>query len=497
MNETELKLSVPPASVAPIEKALRKGRVQNERLQALYFETADERLAKHKASLRLRKESEAWVQTAKASTGLAARRLEHNVPIEAPPAGELPQPDPLRHDGSPVGKVLRKALGKGMGGDAGLSMRYRTDVLRTKRVVRAGDAKVEVALDVGTIVAGEQSLPVCELEFELKSGEVSELVALASQWAERHGLWISTPSKAERGSRLTQGSPRPQPVKATLPAIDAMASGRSFFAATLQSCLAQVLQNASGVAEATEEDEELVHQLRVGIRRLRTVLRELQIFISGIDPEWEPVLQRTFHELGDHRDLAIIVPAVRKALEAAKAPSFPDPEPLHRTRRPTTVVRDSAFQRTLFALIAFEDKQVRESGHAEAGIDLRSVMTKRLGHLRRRVARAGKRFAELETSEQHKVRKKLKRLRYLSEFTAPLFGAAKVDSFLDKWKDAQDALGERNDQRTAVELYRSTAEKNPNVWFVVGWLEAREAASVKRCTRALRQASKAAPFWKE
>ena len=132
----------------------------------------------------------------------------------------------------------------------------------------------------------------------------------------------------------------------------------------------------------------------------------------------------------------------------------------------------------------------------KVGIDLRSVMAKRLGHLRRRIARDGKRFAELETEDQHKVRKKLKRLRYLSEFTAPLFGAAKVDRFLDKWREAQDALGEHNDQRTAVELFRSSAEQNPNAWFVVGWLEGRQAGSVKRCNRALRQASKTRPFWK-
>ncbi len=416
MHEIELKLSVPPPSVGPINKALRKGRVQNERLQALYFDTVDERLGKHKASLRLRKEGESWVQTAKASTGLTARRLEHNVPIVTPPDGELPQPNLLRHDGSPVGKALRKALGKKFSGDAGLLMRYRTDVLRTKRVVRAGDAKVEVALDVGTIVAGERSLPVCELEFELKAGEVSELVALAARWAEQHGLWISTPSKAERGWQLTHGHTGPQPVKATSPAIDATASDRSFFAATLQSCLAQVLQNASGVAEATEEEEELVHQLRIGIRRLRTALRELHGIASGIDPAWELVLQRAFHELGCHRDLAIVVPAVRKELGATKPPSFPDPEPLHPTRRPSTVVRDPVFQRTLFALIAFEDIQATESGHADNGIDLRAVMAKRLGHLRRRIARDGKRFAEFEASDQHKVRKKLKRLRYLLIF---------------------------------------------------------------------------------
>ena len=496
MHEIELKLSVPPASVGPIEKALQKGHVHYERLQALYFDTTDERLAKYKASLRLRKEGEAWVQTAKASSGSTARRLEQNVPVETSSAGETPRPDLLRHDGSAVGKILRKALGGKAWADADLSMRYRTDVLRTKRVVRTGGAEVEIALDVGKIVAGDQSLPICELELELKSGGVSELVALASQWTKQHKLWISTPSKAERGSRLSRGGPQPQPVKASLPAIDVKTSGQSFIATTLQSCLVQVMQNASGIAEAAGEDEDLVHQLRIGIRRLRTALRELKTVINGIDPEWEPVLQRTFHELGDHRDLAILVPAVRKGIERAEAPPFPDPEPLHQIRRPSSVVRDPAFQRTLLALIAFEDEQAVESGHDDAGIDLRSVMAKRLGHLRRRIARDGKRFAELETEDQHKVRKKLKRLRYLSEFAAPLFGAAKVSSFLDKWKEAQDALGEHNDQRTAAELFRSAAEQNPNAWFVVGWLEGGQAASVKRCNRALRKASSTAPFWK-
>lgn len=495
MQEIELKFSVPDSSVASIKKALRERGARKERLLAFYFDTVDARLAENGASLRLRKEGKRWVQTAKAKTGQAACRLEENVPIPAPGVGEQPQPDLRRHDGSPVGKALRKALGcpDDFAG-VGLSMRFQTDVVRTRRLVHVGDATIEVAFDVGTIEAEAQALPVRELEFELKSGNVPALVDLASCWVVQHGLWINASSKAERGAWFMRGDPRQRPVKAPAPvAIDAKAGGRSFFIATLRRCLAQVLPNASGVASDDGVDEELVHQLRVGIRRLRTALRELQDLAVGIDPEWEPALQRTFLELGEHRDLAVVVPGILRRLEGVLTPELPAVEPPHRVRHPRTVVRDPVFQRTLLALVALESRQPPERGVSRR--DLRAMIAKRLGWLRRRIGHDGKRFAELDTEKRHKARKNLKRLRYLSEFTAPLFAKAGVEGFLDQWKEAQDTLGEYNDQRIAVELFRKAAERDPNAWFAVGWLEARQSASVELCRKALARAAKTAPFW--
>lgn len=51
----------------------------------------------------------------------------------------------------------------------------------------------------------------------------------------------------------------------------------------------------------------------------------------------------------------------------------------------------------------------------------RKHIGKRLNALHRKVVKGGKRFESLVPEEQHKVRKQLKRLRYLAEFVAPLF----------------------------------------------------------------------------
>ena len=80
--EIELKFHVPPENFHSIEKKLRSGEVQVQRLQAIYFDTADERLFKHGATLRLRREGKKWVQTAKASTPDTLQHL--NIMLMSP-----------------------------------------------------------------------------------------------------------------------------------------------------------------------------------------------------------------------------------------------------------------------------------------------------------------------------------------------------------------------------------------------------------------------------
>jgi triphosphatase len=63
--ETELKFQVPEASRAALEKAVAAAAVQRTRLQAVYADTPDQRLAAAGLALRLRKEGRVWVQTLK------------------------------------------------------------------------------------------------------------------------------------------------------------------------------------------------------------------------------------------------------------------------------------------------------------------------------------------------------------------------------------------------------------------------------------------------
>ena len=125
MYEIELKFAVPAKRRAALEKALKRGSVRVERIQAFYFDTADECLAEHGMALRLRKEGRRWVQTLKAATANSFRRIEDNVSVPAPRGGGPPVLDLARHHTASAGDVLRKMLDSGRAADAsaGLSMR--------------------------------------------------------------------------------------------------------------------------------------------------------------------------------------------------------------------------------------------------------------------------------------------------------------------------------------------------------------------------------------
>lgn len=510
--ETELKFLVPPLRRDALAKELRRRKVLVQRLQAIYYDSADGRLAAHGASIRLRKEGRQWVQTAKALTPDALLRFEHNVNVVTPRGRGSPMLDLARHDGTPAGAAIHAALdgtphrdGVGRerqedhadheGGEEPLIERFRIDVSRTARTERVGDACVELALDTGTITAGEQSRPVSEFELELKSGPVQELFALASRWSGCEGLWLYTVSKAERGARLAQGVREGHPVSALAAVIDPNLGASAFLVATLQSCVAQVLGNASEVG-AGALDDEFVHQLRVGLRRMRTALRELDSLAPGIDPQWERVFAGAFEQLGARRDAVTVIPAVLREMQAAGMDfSFGLRRPPD-IRSPQAVVQDPELQRTLLAVLAFchasRAPVQREKG---ARKQLRTQVARLLDDLHVRLARDAKRFPKLSPERQHRVRKRLKRLRYLGEFAAPLFDAKRATRYLESWREAQDALGEYNDYRIGLAAVQADTHTGRRAKAALGWITGRLESCVRRCGPALRTAAKRPVFW--
>lgn len=525
--EVEFKFHIPAERLKAVEAAMRRGTVVRARLQARYFDTADQALAAQGIVLRLRKEGRRWVQTVKATGDNALHRLEHNVDLGAAAGNASPAIDPQRHQGTPVGDRLAKVLAES---GAPLVERQSTDIVRLTRDVRttgAGAAVVELALDLGKVVAHagtpeQRESPVCELELELKRGDVRGLVALARRWSQQHGLWFSTVSKAERGARLLAKLEVVPAVKAETPCFAEereKLDGRAIQQAVVASCLAQMLPNASEIA-AGGTDEEQIHQLRIGIRRLRTALREL----AGLDTsaglfaaaEWEPPLVEAFRALGTLRDREQVVKLAQPQLRDAGAPEFDplaDDEAAANAPSPSDIVRAPAFQSVLVSLIGFTAAMPAEAEKANdaapeeqpaplnAG-DARRLLRKRLQRLHKQIVRDGQRFESLTVEEQHRTRKRLKRLRYLAEFVAPLFADddgknSAAGRYLKRLRPAQDALGQFNDEAVAMALYREAAERDARAWFAVGWFSARHAAGAKACRKALGKIEKAPRFWKK
>ena len=514
MKEIEFKFDIPPKRLPALEKELRTATATRTHLVARYFDTAAGDLGAHHVALRLRKEGRRWVQTLKAMGEAGPLvRLEHNVDLGVARAGQPPVADPARHRGTPAGDRLEAVLAKA---DGPLVETFCTDIRRLARRTRVGGAAIELALDTGEVYAPEsaagprRSSPVCELELELLHGPFDGLVAAAQRWRARHGLWLSSLTKAGRGERvraLQAGRPLALAARAVPVRLDGSRAGPITGAAVqravLASVLAQVLPNASEVA-AGNEDEEVLHQLRVGIRRTRTALRELDPLAPASLPAAavEPALTQAFRLLGARRDRVLAAQALQPALDGAGAPAMDPSLPAREgdgASTPAAVVRAPAFQAALLALLS-HCGAADAGGHADAAgaadaHAVRELLRQRLQKLHRQVVRDGRRFESLTPLLQHRVRKRAKRLRYLCEFVTPLFDEKKVARYAKRLLPVQDALGTFNDRLVACALYRERAETDPRAWFAVGWLAAQAPLQARDCRKALARLAGARCFW--
>lgn len=494
-HEIELKFAVPERSREALIAALERQPNQTHHLTSHYFDTPDGRLAAAGVSLRLRQVDHDWVQTLKVSAGGDIQeRLEDEVAVSRA-ADQAPLTlDITCHDRSAAGPALKRAL-KDCNGQA-LVERYTTAVVRRSCELSEGESRVELAFDQGQVTAGERHAPVCELEFELKAGGAKGLCTLARAWLGPHGLCLSTESKSARGERLVEARDDLPVVKATLPKLDAEMSGPVMLQVIVRSCLDQILPNATAVA-AGSRDHEHVHQLRVGLRRLRTAMRELGDLSDLLDPACEGPIAEGFRQLGAYRDRDAVLEALRPELMEAGATGLGWMEAEGEPADPVSAVRDVHFQTALLEVLGFALDGNPGGKGAEGGSALIKQLRKRLKTLHRSVVGDGLRFKKLNETAQHRVRKRLKRLRYVSEFVGGLFDRRAVDTYLDGLRPAQDALGEHNDYVVAREMARKAADEgDPEAAFARKWLDKRQKKSAKASWRVLKAMDEAPLFWK-
>jgi inorganic triphosphatase YgiF len=483
MTEIELKFQVPAHRVAALARAVATAGAKRVPLRATYFDTADRRLAAAGLALRVRKEGRRWVQTLKGAGDGIWQRLEHEVALQVAP-GTRPLADPALHDGTPAGDALRRALGQ----DGRLSAIYGTEVTRTQRLLRGRGCVVELAFDQGALVAGQRRWPLCELEFELKGGDPAALVTLAARWVQRFQLTLDTRTKAERGARLARGQRLGPPVKALALDLPADIDGDAALRRIVGNCLQQVLGNAAELAHEDGAMPEHLHQLRVGLRRLRSALRELGPLSPDVAAEWSEALGTLFCRLGSARDrdalAQTLLPALRKAGAGGLQLPVIEADPAARV-----ALREPATAWLWLQLVAYA------AGSAASDQAFAPGAQQRLARLFRQVRRDAARFGALDDEARHRLRKRVKRLRYLSEFAASLFPDKRVRGFLKCLAPAQETLGAFNDVCVARALFKDAAADDPMAMFALGWLAHERDDAIGRCAKALARLRRAEPFW--
>ncbi|MFP5410094.1 MAG: CHAD domain-containing protein [Gammaproteobacteria bacterium] len=509
-QEIELKLTLPPGAVDAFLRrmARRRAAPSVQTLVTLYFDTPDFALSAAGVALRVRRVGRRWLQTLKTEgerAGGLSRRIEYEMPVRGgaldwtrfPPEALAHVPDSARAQVVPV---------------------FETRFHRTAWLLKGrGGAQIEVALDVGEVVAGERSQPLCEIELELKSGQPDALFALALDWAGAFGCLPFDVSKAERGVRLAHGVAA-APMKSAPASLSHGQNVEDGFAAIVQACLAQFQANLPGVLEslpltgegASAEPtpgphpnplpggeganagptpvNEYVHQARVALRRLRAALR---LFRGAcvLPDELTAGLRALAAALGPARDWDVLVGETLPAI----APHCPDADAWQRglaaiearrgeVRAAMRVALDAA-QPGVW-LLGMQRWLQRRGWRADAAPALRLAQLAPLddwarralkrGH--RRVARDARAFDTLPPAARHALRIAIKRQRYAVEFFQPLFAGKRQVRYLAVLRDAQDSLGCANDARVAWGLLASLGTAaGPMGDFARGWLAAKQA----------------------
>ncbi len=514
MQEIELKFLVPEYKVDSLMRQAKIKSSNTTQLAAHYYDTADNTLAQSGMALRIRKEGDTWVQTLKSNgDGMASRGEQNNILDEAQ-VNEAIKTDSLYPDLSvyedlDIEKIILSS-NQELSSDQKLSSDpeqssdklkciYITDIERTTRLIKGDSGLIEMAYDEGSVIHGEDSQiskPILELEFELIEGDVSFLFDVAKTWARRYNLCLSTVTKAERGGLMLAGKDHADATKSDLKklAFDKNISQPQFIRAVVHNCMLQILPNVSAIA-AGSTDGNHVHQLRVGIRRLRTALKFFSEFSSQLNPEWGPILKQTFGLLGEYRDREILEVKTQPMLEALDGPHVDWSAERESIKiKPIDALRAPDFQITLLELIEYTMSPAKKDKPLNQG-NAKQQTVKILESLYKKISKASEKFASLDIEAQHDVRKRLKSLRYISEFVSPMYKKKKTKAFLQYLEPAQELLGEYNDDIVGQYFYRQKTESDPAAWFAVGYFSAQESHAALECAESLKLIKNAPKFW--
>jgi len=512
-TETELKLRIAPDAAAglvrhPALKALKRGRARTSQLTSTYFDTPDGALAAAGVALRLRRDGRHWIQTVKGpATGRMSGGLSARPEFEWPVGG--PRLDPLRFAATP----FRRALGKAE--QRGLSARFTTDIRRTVVPLAFPDSTMaKLCIDVGEVRTddGEPVVraPMHEIEIELEAGDPRRLFELAHALAADVPLAIEPASKAERGYAL-RSTHASEPLRADDVDLASKCAAGVAFASIMKSCLAQIEGNAHGVLAS--DDPEWIHQMRIGVRRMRACLSLARrtIATERIEP-LRVELRWLAQSLGPARDIDVFatstLPAFRDAVArgsgAALAPALAKLGARTAMRRKEAreiaraAVASPRFVRLVLSVasLAASPDLASDTRDEHLSRPARDVARPLLKRRHQALVALGTDLAHAAPEARHAARLAAKKLRYAAEFFASMYPRKRTRAYRKALAVLQEELGAWNDAAVAARVAAQvTGPQSPAAAAFEGWAAAHGASRADALAEAWARFAKARPFW--
>jgi len=465
--ETELKLSIPQSALRRLgaHPVLKSGtRPVTKKLYSVYFDTPDIDLWRQGVALRLRRDGTRWVQTVKGG-GTVQGGLHRRTELETRVAGLLP-------DCAAINDEAFSGLFSSSQLRARLKPVFTIEFSRTIRIVTlAPEVEVEVCIDRGGIKCGGHSEAICELEFELKSGQPRYLYDMALTLLDSVPLRIENRSKAERGYALLCDE-RPMPVRARPAPLTADMPVTDAFKAIMWAALDHLQANERGTLE--DRDPEYVHQMRVALRRLRSAL---SMFAEALpEQQTEPLMDELkwlAGRLGPARDWDVFMtetlPPVQKAFGDRNGLTALGKQCARRRqaaqRRARNALESRRYQRLTLTLARWlvaeswlqqQDEVMRAGLPASTTIFAGAMLERRLARVRKR----GRSLRRLSAAELHRLRIAIKKLRYAVDFFATLYEAKCVRNLLARLARLQNILGAMNDAAAVTGLMKGLGGKS-------------------------------------
>ena len=491
--ETELKLHITPENLArlkrhPFLRSISTSRARTLKLYSIYYDTGDLELRRRAMALRLRRAGKQFLQTLKGGGEVSAGLHQRNE-------WETPVPS----------EQLDFNLLKACGGELPHGVRNRlqpvfvTDFSRSVRLLSFEDAEIELCMDSGEIRAGQSSCPISELELELKSGAPQLLFKLALILLDLVPLQVEHTSKAEYGYLLFSAD-KPTPSKGRFPTLKDSQSIASTLQSLVGACLAHVQSNVPGAL--LKLDEEYLHQVRVGLRRLRVVLSITHRFRPDAElAVLREQVKKLCLELGRSRDWDVFVtqtlaPICTRLPEhdgLREVLSVSEQARKHQHAGMEHSLASQEFQRLLLRFGAW----MHCDQWGESDSTLEQFAIRALKKRSKAVIKYGGAMIGYDPVQLHRLRIACKKLRYSTEMFSSLFAESKTRSYVAKLSELQDILGTLNDIAVAHRLLNEldNAARHDTLALIRGWMEHDYAGRVTEFVTVWKKFSAQKGFW--
>ena len=474
--EVELKLLLAPEhNQQLLHHPLLGQPARTQQLAARYFDTPDLHLLHHGAGLRVRKVDGVWIQTMKAG-GSVQSGLHSRNEWEGPVGRSWPSPGKLRKLIGDDEQWLSLLALPGL--KDRLEPLFLVDVQRHLWEVETGGNLIEVVLDVGHITRNNHQVPINEVELELKEGDPAGLYAFALQLLEDIPLRISNLNKAQRGYLLVRETGHAA-YRAQALELEADADLSDALPAVLGNCLEHIQRNEIAVVEG--HDPETLHQMRVGVRRLRSALKLFET-VAPCPPALLEDVSWLGEQLGAARDWDVLLSSTLAKVQATPGGGNGQMElqalaldTAHARRREAVQAVLSPRYTKLMLTMGSWMLQMAALLNGSAAQFSRETLQR----LHKSLLKRASRMTEDDPASAHRTRIAAKRGRYALEFFHSLYRARGTRDYLKTLAAVQEELGQHNDLVVAERLLQELAQQHPQsagaIQFARGYLVAQQA----------------------